>query len=159
MVADSWALHWEPLSSRVDKIDNKSFFYFFIFSPFSKRVGAVAVANKFPEEKKFWERKLRVLSAHLPAHLKLPQFALQSKVTLFKFWNKLFDILLMHVWLLQFLLHPSTPTPQKKSELCLYSSLKINCLVFFWKESEVWQAAMSLVKKWKLRKLSRRQPS
>ena len=47
-----------------------------------------------------------------------------------------------------------TPWKKKKFELCLYSSLKINCLIFFWKESEVWQAAMSLVKSWKLRKLS-----
>ena len=42
----------------------------------------------------------------------------------------------------------------EKFERCLYSSLKINCLIFFWKESEVWQAAMSLVKSWELRKLT-----
>ena len=72
------------------------------FLPFSKRVRAVAVANKFPEEKTIWERK------------------------------------------------------NKKFELCLHSSLKINCLIFFWKESEVWQSAMSLVKSWKLRKVSQK---
>ena len=72
------------------------------FLPFSKRVRAVAVANKFPEEKTIWERK------------------------------------------------------NKKFELCLHSSLKINCLIFSWKESEVWQSAMSLVKSWKLRKVSQK---
>ena len=41
----------------------------------------------------------------------------------------------------------------KIPQLCRSSSFKINCWIFFSKESGVWLPAMSLVKSWKLRKL------